>query len=309
MKKSFSVLFTTILISIIIANKNIKTNVVSCKSNIDKFFQVDSELGIEKLALNEGSTSLAYCPLGTYTIFDVVYNDENKIHCKFSHIQEKGKIEDIKKRKFAVLIDSVKGPIDYKFLEKEEIFSVCDFILPENSNYLNIHIYGQDENDPDFLLREENFLCKAKFWSRDSTFLFDRKYENCVEYYDENGNSYQETRLDLYKMLLPGFFAVKSLNRIDEENMTQVVAVLDLPNGKNDEVQYEDRVFSFMRLNGEYGDSSIGEVMPTYEYFLIFDIPEDVDNFSLKLYSVSPHKGYGGDVNYRGEYKVRLNRS
>lgn len=308
MKKSFSVLFTTILISGFLTNENIKTNVGCCENDVVISPELGSNPRIEKLLLNEGSTALACCPLGTYSIFGAEYSGDSKIHCKFRDLEEKGRLEQVRKKKFAVLIDSAKGPIDYKFLEKgESAFLECDFILPPDSDFLDIHIYGQNDDDPNFLVREENFLCKIKFLSCNGTFLYNKKQQNCVSYYDEDGNLAQG-KLDIYQMIVPNFFAIPLHNKISEVEAPKIMAVLDLPDGKNNIVQYEDRVFSFMKLLGEYATWPQGSVMPIYKDFLIVKVPEDVNDVSLKLYSTSTQQGYGGDIKYVGEYKFNLNR-
>ena len=45
--------------------------------------------------------------------------EDNKVYCKFKDIPQPKKKELIRKKYFAVLIDSVRGPLDYKFLEKK----------------------------------------------------------------------------------------------------------------------------------------------------------------------------------------------
>ncbi len=186
-------------------NKNIKTNAVYCKSDVVKSPTFKNDSTMLKAFLNEGSTSITTYPMLDISLCIKTYDGE--ILCQCFHLPEKGRLDKIKKRKFAVLIDSSREPIDYQFLQQQENyeFLMCYFKIPLSSNYLEIHVYGQDEKDPNFLLREENFLCKSKFLSCYSDFIYLKQTKECVSYYDRDGNI-AENKLDLYQMLLPRFF-------------------------------------------------------------------------------------------------------
>lgn len=318
MKKSFSVLFATILISIFTINKNIKTNVGFCASDIIN--SPSLKRSFERYFINEGSIAMTYCPVGETGHCNLKFND-GMVHCQFKDIPQPKKRELLRKRYFAVLLDGVKGPIDYKFLEKDGVNGECSFNIPINSDCLEIHIYGQGENDPDFLLREENFLCKSKFFSAYVTLAYLKKIENCVEYYDRDGVLLPEVKLPIYQSGIPNIYAIdvgqeyRDMYNIWEIKQEYVIGLLDLPDGKNDLVNFEDRVFPIAFLGVKFPDESAGDSMlPHYRFYLYVKVPQGVTKFSVKAYErnifpcFSEYEGSDHDRCYLGEFKVDLNK-
>ncbi len=320
MKKGFSILFTTILISAFIASKNIKTNVGLC-DNYDVVKSPSLKRNFERYFLNDGSIAMTHCPIGE-TAHCYLKFEDNKVYCSFKDLPQPKKLEYIKKRCFAVLIDGIKGPIDYKFLEKQDgVNGECSFTIPINSDCLEVHVYGQDDNDPDFLLREENFLCKSKFFSSYATLAYIKKIENCVKYYDRKGNLIPLSNVYVYQSGIPNIYVIDiaPISRLWDIEPEFAMGFLDLPDGKNDLVKFEDRMFPVSFLGVKLpGDSAGDSMLPHYKYYLYVKVPQGVTKFSVKMYDQHIIPCYSEDITsqeedsthiicYLGELKVDLN--
>ncbi len=304
MKKFLKVSFTIVLMIWLCLNKNVKTTVGFCATDIVNSPKLKGEN--ERIGINNGSTANESSITGNATYMNVDF-DGDKVNLKFSDIPQVGELLKFKNKYFAVLIDSVKGPVDHKLIIKEGEYGVCSFNIPKEFSYLDVHVYGQDENDPDFLLREENFLCKAKFLSSYGTFSYLKKQDNCVFYYDQDGELNERQKPTIYQSIIPNFFIIGPLERAPLNY--NFFAVLDLPNGKNDEVQYEDRVFMSSLVNPSFNDSQgANNALTKRGKYLYFKVSEDVNDVSLKLYTASTLVCDTGDDGYIGEFKIKLNR-
>ncbi len=93
----------------------------------------------------------------------------------------------------------------------------------------------------------------------------------------------------------------------DGYHMEDVIAVLDLPDGKNDVVKFEDRVFSFSYFVVDELIWPKGNVLEYDKGYIIFKVPEGVDDVCLKLYKHSIQNCFLGN-SYMGELKFKLNR-
>lgn len=328
MKKSFSILLTTILVSGFLANKNIKTNVGFC-ADYDIVNSPQLKRSFLRYFINDGSIAMPYCPDGDIGQFSVQFKDNEAI-CQFRDMSQPTKIDMTKRKIFAVLIDSSRGPIDYKFIErnKDIIVGECSFKLPINSECLDVHLYLQNEDDPDFLLREENFLCKSRFFSSYATLAYIKKIQNCVQYYDPILGFIPEANLDIYQSGIPNIYVINLgpgpqggggiIQRLWGVELENGLGLLDLPDGKNDLVKFEDRIFpvSFLgvRKTGADMDSEGDSMLTHYRRYIYVKVPTGVTEFSIKMhkqhivpcYSDTPE--YEGiPYNYLGEFKVNLN--
>ena len=181
-----------------------------------------------------------------------------------------------------------------------------------------MHIYGQNEDDPDFLLREENFLCKSKFFSSYVTLAYIKKIKNCVKYYDIEGHLVPYVAMDIYQSGIPNIYVVdiepivRILWGVEPE---LVLSFLDLPGGKNNLVKFEDHLFPVSFLVDKSLDDSAGNTMLLYYgFYLYVKVPAGVKEFSLKMYDqhiIPCYSDVTEDVtkgfSYIGELKVNLN--
>lgn len=304
MRKFLRAFLMIILTTGFCSNKNVKTAVGCCATNIINSPKLKGES--ETMCMNDGSTSVALSITGNMTFVDIGF-DGDKANLSFSNIPQLRRIENFKSKHFAVLIDSIKGPIDCKLIAKEGNRGKCSFNIPKESSYLDVHVYGQDDNDPDFLIREENFLCKFKFLNSYGTFAYLKKQENCVSFYDEFGDLVENQKPTIYQSIIPNFFVVGPLKKVPLSY--NLFAVLDLPDGKNENVQYEDRVFTSSFIRPDFGNTQeIDNALSENGKYIFFKVPEDVNDVCLKLYMGSTQTCDTGDNGYVGQFKIKINR-
>ena len=274
---------------------------------------------LEQLMYNAGYTKISHCAANekTTAVIDI---DGEKISCKFDHLPKPERIENIKKRFFAILIDANKGPVDYQFLTSD---FRCQLTAPSDADVLAIHIYGQDEKDPDFLLREENFLCKTKFMPGNENVFVGKYYPHVLDKYDSKGKIVVQPEVmkaSIFQKSNPNFYAMGDYASSKEGLI--FIAVLDLPDGKNDEIKYEDRVFPMCKFTTElegddilpssgYVTDDIGQTVYVEKFYINYTVPEGVDNFFIKIYEADTKVCYESfNEHYLVEqYKVKLKNS
>ncbi len=180
-----------------------------------------------------------------------------------------------------------------------------------------MHIYLQNEDDPDFLLREENFLCKSRFFSAYVTLAYIKKIQNCAKYYDRKDNLIPEAALTMYQSGIPDIYVIdiEPASMFWDIEPEFALGFLDLPEEKNNLIKFEDRVMPVSFLDVKLDDDSAGASMYThYKYYLYVKVPKGVTEFSIKMYDQHLIACYSDDVedvtkgsNYLGKIKVNLN--
>ena len=284
---------------------------------------------------NAGSTKLTNCPGYRYTRAKLEITDE-KVDCTFLHLARPARLENRKERVFAVLIDSVKGPVDYQFLNKTDEGFTCTLTPPYHSEALAIHIYGQNEDDPDFLLHEENFMCKTKFLPASENMIYKHYDPHVATKYDREGNIIDEdfvVRSSIWQKYTPNIYAFGDF----ATGSTAFIGVLEFPDGENEKMSYEDRVVPICKFSvpqsGEIleNEPNFGEngmpyswkqkvnkgtpnerVVEIDKYYFNFKIPENVEEFKLKIYGLvfgNTNVCYQGDVSLLQYFTFKLKKN
>ena len=120
----------------------------------------------------------------------------------------------------------------------------------------------------------------------------------------------------VYQRLTPNIYTIGDFPKEDIDSEL-FIGVLDFPGKKNEEVNYEDRVFSFYKYET---DSKGDKVLPSstdaqnprvVKYFINVKVPSDVDEFYLNVYDyyATTLTCYNPDedpILYR--YKIKLNK-
>ena len=278
----------------------------------DEVLSPDARCKLYTNMYNSGYTSITVCPNFFYTQAEITFRND-KIEFDCYHLLRPQRTEHTKKRMFAVLIDSGQGPIDFQFLEEYVQSGVydyspqsygegvkydrkrykCTLTPPYNATNLSIHIYFQNEDDPDFLLREENFLCKTRFMGADENMFYLKKTPECVSKYNNLGNcidSPSVIKSDLYQKYTPNFYCIGGW----AAGSTAFFGVLRIPEELKDEISYEDCVFPLVRyqsnIKTEMDHCMIstrvpsGSSVPIEEYYMNFNIPEKLLNYTNEIW-------------------------
>ena len=321
-KRLFFKVFLTIsfLTSCCYLNLNSDTSLKAYAADYQEIKSPNQTCRVYQYMFNDGYTKIASCPgldgyAEQYSYARMELNDD-KITCRFTHLMQPSRLENRKDKLFAILIDSKQGPVDFQFLDVVEDNSTdnktafrCVLTPPYNSDVLAIHIYGQNEGEPDFLLHEENFLCKTKFLPASENIFYDKYFPHVVTKYNKEGEVQDQDfviRASIWKKFTPnmysfGDFAAGSL---------AFFGVLEFPKGEGKEMSYEDRVvplclFYTTARDAEGLEEDEKHVMPSTrkeqsstieEYYFNFKLPEDVTEFNLKIY----YKGGYGEC-YQGD--------
>ncbi len=337
-KRLFFKVFLTIsfLTSCCYLNLNSDTDLKAYAADYQEVKSANQTCSLSKLMFNDGYTKFADCPRNDGSYVRMKFND-GKIICRFTHLMQPSRIENRKDKLFAVLIDSKQGPVDFQFLDVVEDYSTpstsnftafrCVLTPPYNSDVLAIHIYGQNEGEPDFLLHEENFLCKTKFLPANENIFYDKYFPHVVTKYDESGNVEDQDfviRPSIWKKFTPNTYSCGDVTL----GGIRFFGVLEFPKGEGKEMSYEDRavpicLFQTNARDAEGLKEDEKHVMPSTrwekdfdgieykqeEYYFNFKLPEDVTEFNLKIYYLD---GYGechqGDNSFAEYYNVKLKK-
>ncbi len=250
---------------------------------------------IYQFMFNAGSTGFPLCPCEIITGVELNLTDE-KINCTFDHLPKAARLENQKERIFAVLIDSKKGPVDFQFLDEN---LKCTLTPSYHSDYLEIHLYMQNEGEPNFLLHEENFLCKTKFLPASENLFYEKYTPNVViSYYPNNEEKYPDDvskRGSIWQKITPNTYSFGEFVGINDDT----IAFLEFPNGEHKEMSYEDLIvpmstFTTTAKDEEETIDGKKHVMPSGKKYYTFRVPEDVNEFNIRFYINSIDTEYGG---------------
>lgn len=228
---------------------------------------------------------------------------EEKINCQFFNLPRTPRPEDQREKLFAILIDSKEGPIDFQFLDKN---LKCILTSKSSSESLAIHIYMQNDDDPDFLLREKNFLCKTKFLPFKDNLLYKKYYKDVVTRYKKSGTDDKTKFGSIWTKSTPNTY---SFGKFRNSNL-DYIGVMEFPNGEHKEMSYEDRVIPSCAFSTQEQEQQGEEyIMPSDENYFNFKIPEDVKEVNIKIYNFSTYKcetESEKDYNYEGYHNIKL---
>ena len=334
-KRLFFKFFLTIsfLTSCCYLNPNSDTSLKAYAADYQEIKSPNQTCRVYQCMFNDGYTELAYCPGYEYSYVRMELN-EDKITCRFTHLRQPSRTENRKDKLFAILIDSKQGPVDFQFLDVVEDNSTdnktafrCVLTPPYNSDVLAIHIYGQNEGEPDFLLHEENFLCKTKFLPANENIFYDKYFPHVVTKYNKEGEAQNQDfviRASIWKKFTPNMY---SFGDFAAGNLG-FFGVLEFPKGEGKEMSYEDRVVPLCKFyttarDAEGLEEDEKHVMPStrkekdsggheydkQEYYFNFKLPEDVTEFNLKIYSDGEYgECYQGGNTLVEYYNVKLKK-
>lgn len=264
---------------------------------------------ITQFMFDAGSLGSPLCPCETHTLVKLTLTDE-KIYCEFDGLPKAPRQENQKDKFFAVLIDRVKGPVDFQFLD--ENFK-CTLTPPYFSDFLEVHVYAQNNDDPDFLLREENFLCKTKFLAANDGLFYAKNTSNVViSYYPNKEERFPgdvSKRGSIWQKATPNIYIFGDFVKIN----THTVAYLEFPSGEHQDMCYEDRIFPMSTFTTKAKDVEGTEedkkhVMPSSKDYFAIRVPADVKEFNIRFYISGINTEYNGKDRMFDYHVVKFKR-
>lgn len=210
--------------------------------------------------------------------------------------------DDMSKDKlFAVLIDRGKGPVAFSFLNlnPDNGWYYTNLMAPYYCDMYQVHIYKQTPGDPDFLLHEENFVCKTRnLFMSSNIVMYKKAYLRALTKLDGNGNVLNPSAAKQFfvSCYTPNYYRIEAPDLELPDAPLDKFGVLVFPQGQENLLSYEDRVVPQTEETIDVG----GEELYGHERFN-FWVPPEVKEFEFHVY-----KGSLLSENFLYKYKIKL---
>ena len=253
----------------------------------------------ESLMLNANSTILQKNKYGRPCMaFTNFYDDVLKINV--SCLNRNSYSDKV----FAVLIDKEKGVVvNKKFTQPDSALNM-DYVslkAPYFSDVVDVHFYKQNPHDEDFVVREENFLCKLKtFMTKDLVRTKKMTELGTVIALDGQGNVIEnpidEAKCGFFNRMSPNLYGIYAIYPQNK----RYFGVIVLPTGSENKIPvFEDRVWPI----SSYFTFNKFHQVPNNRAFN-FKLPGDVNEFEFHVYEDSLE-----EANFKWKYKIKLNKT
>ena len=202
---------------------------------------------------------------------------------------------------FVVVYDSAhKTPILYNYLLKNsQNFYKCSFKIPYYCDVVDLHFYKQKISDPDYTMKEENFIGKVQNYLADSVNFF-RGTKTKLTILDKNGNITTSKTAHFISSLIPNYYTIT----IPTITFRKKVGRIILPCGQENLMSLDEKIvpcnyFRTLLTPGttdnwtDHGDG--------FNFYL----PKGVTEFKFQVFNVQPTDNVN-DILY--QFDVKLNR-
>lgn len=212
--------------------------------------------------------------------------------------------DDMSKDKlFAVFIDNCRGPVAFSFLNlnPKDGWYYTNLIAPYYCDMYQVHIYKQTPGDPDFLLHEENFVCKTRNMLMSSDIVMYKKVDLAsIVKLDGNGNILDPNadKKFFVSCNTPNYYRIEADDLETAESPLNKFAVLVFPQGQENLLSYEDRVVPQTEET-----IAVGAELPGHERYNFY-VPKEVNEFEFHVYN-----GSLLSENFLYKYRIKLNRT
>ena len=209
---------------------------------------------------------------------------------------------------FVVLIDSkYKGQIDMKYLNwVGNNYYKCTFNLPHYCDVLDLHVYKQKNTDPEFTIKEQNFIGRTKVYSNHFHDFLRPNGKQQLTLIPKNGNNVTNKEIHFVPRLTSNYYSLlyKYYNSSGVYDPSFIGKII-LPNGQGKSLTEDDLIVNsnyFYRYD-ENGQPITGAI-DNFNCFNFY-LPDDVTNFKFQIFEDK----IGKDTDVLYEVDVNLNRT
>ena len=172
---------------------------------------------------------------------------------------------------FAVLINDQKKIVENKFLTQENGGYVCKFDAAYNCDMVDVHIYKQKVDDPEFTIKAENFIGRTKILlTHDAVFY--RPTFTQIPVYDNKGTKLSQQKTYLSRVT-PNYYSLCEYG--NEENGKD----------KQNLLTEDETMINMNRFyNAAATDATSNTNTARDGYYYDFYLPDGIDEFDINIY-------------------------
>ena len=209
---------------------------------------------------------------------------------------------------FAVIIDQAKNTIiDKKSCTKSDahtplgeqfwIYNVANFSLPHYTDKVDIHYYKQSSSEPDFTIKSENFLGRAKLYMPNIT-DFQRGSNTPLTVYDKDWKVTDDFGKSFLSRITPNYYTIESEYVVGDTTSIAKIGKIVLPQGQENLMSEDEKTIPAQAFTKEV---NTGYNKMNFNLY----IPKEITEFKFVVYdkNISDKKE---DILY--QYHIKLNR-
>ena len=180
---------------------------------------------------------------------------------------------------FAVLINDQKKIVENKFLTQENGGYVCKFDAAYNCDMVDVHIYKQKVDDPEFMIKAENFIGRTKILlTHDAVFY--RPTFTQIPVYDNKGTKLSQQKTYLSRVT-PNYYSLCEYGNEENGNIAKIV----LPKDKQNLLTEDETMINMNRFyNAAATDATSNTNTARDGYYYDFYLPDGIDEFDINIY-------------------------
>ncbi len=231
-----------------------------------------------------------------YRIFTYSLKDNNMENIVVEDEEEYDKV-------FAIMIDKTKNTIiDRRLCSKGSgvsptgvrwHYTIENVSLPYYCDKIDIHYYKQSSSEPEFTIKPQNFLGKARLYMPNIT-GFQRGSNTPLTVYDKDWNVTEDLEKSFLTRITPNYYTIESNITPSYERIGKII----LPEGQENLMSEDEKIIPAQEFNKYTTTDNIKTNFNLY-------IPNEVTEFKFVVYgtTISDKKE---DILY--QYHIKLNR-